>query len=182
MAATQVAFLIWVKVQAEAAVAYPATAGEAALAVAEAVAEAPEETVGMELLLAVAEVVVAPSLMVETVPTRVAVAHTSAVAQVAAKIMAMVPLAPAAVAAEEERSAAASYSFSMEAMEPMEPTAAVAVAVVLAHPTTAVVSMRAEVVVMADLAVVVEAQGRSGLCSPAVMEEMADLAAAQASA
>ena len=75
-----------------------------------------------------------------------------------------------------------SFRISMEAMEPMAPTAAVAVAAVLAHPTMAVATMRAVVVVMADLAAEVEAQGQSARSSVAVMEGTVDLVAAQASA
>ena len=60
--------------------------------------------------------------------------------------------------------------------------AAVAVAAALANPAKAVTSTRAEVAVMADLAAVVLAPERCGLPSLAVTEEMADLAAAQASA
>lgn len=139
----------------------PAMAGAVAQPVAEVAAAAPEETAGMGLVVWAAEEVVGRSSMVQTVQTQEAVADTSAVAQAAAKIMAIVPFAPAAEEVEEESLVAASYSFSMEAMEPMAPTAAVAAAAALAHPTTAAAIMRAAVVVMADLAAEVEAQGQS---------------------
>ena len=90
--------------------------------------------------------------------------------------MAMMPLAPVAAAVEEDRLMGASSATSMDPMEPMAPTAAVA-------PEAASATVEgAAVVATADLAVVVVVQGRSGLSSVALMEEMVDLAAAQASA
>ena len=172
MAATQVAM------QVAAAEVYPAVA---VTADSPAVVEvAPEEMVGVEVKLTVEAEEVAPSSMVETVLTRGAVAHTSAVAQAAPTITAMVPLALAAAAVEEEGPVAESWTLPMEAMEPMAPTVAVGVAV--ASVSNSRTRTAAAVVVMADLAGAVAAQERAGLSSVAVMEETADLAAAQASA
>jgi hypothetical protein len=92
-------------VQVAAAVAYLAMVVAADLAVA--VAVAPEEMVGVELVMEVAAVV-APSSMVETVLTsQAAVAHTSVVAVAASQIMAMAPLAPAEEEVEEGNPVAA---------------------------------------------------------------------------
>ena len=94
-------------VQAEVEVACPAMAVPAIAEAAE-VAAAPEETVGKALtqihLSFVAEAAeVALSSMVETVHRRGAVEHSSAVVQAAAtRIVAIMPLAPAAVAVEED--------------------------------------------------------------------------------
>jgi hypothetical protein len=92
-----------VLVEEEAAVACPATAGFPAVKVAAAVAVAPEDTVGMDLV-EVEAVVVAPSSMAQTVKSREALADTSAgEAAAAARIMAMLAFAPAVAAVEEDR-------------------------------------------------------------------------------
>src|SRR5437899_3898381 len=92
--------------------------------------------------------------------------------------MAMMPLAPAAAEEEEERAVGASSTASVDPMEPTAPTAAVAEE----EAPTAITRRGAAVVATAVLAAEVAAQGRSGPSSVALMEEMVDLAAAQASA
>src|SRR4030081_1891702 len=103
MAATaQIVFMNSMLMEVAEAVAYPAVAGASSLEVA--VEVAPEETVAMHFLMEAMEAAQAeggPSSMVGTVDQRGAAAHTSAVAQAAAKIMmAMMPLALAEVEVE----------------------------------------------------------------------------------
>jgi hypothetical protein len=118
--------------------------------------------------------------MVETVLAEtVAVVHFYAAAQAVTTIMAMVPLAPAAAVVVEENPLAAS-SPSMEEMEPMAPTVAVGLAAASACQSRA--RTRAAVAATAGLAGAGAPQEQSSLPSLALMEEMADLAAAQASA
>ena len=144
-----------------------------------AVVEAPEGMVGVELLRVAAVEEVAPSSMVETVLAEtVAVVHFYAAAQAVTTIMAMVPLAPAAAVVEENPLAASSPS--MEEMEPMAPTVAVGLAAASACQSRA--RTRAAVAATAGLAGAGAPQEQSSLPSLALMEEMADLAAAQASA
>src|SRR5215471_8366287 len=173
--------MIRVKLQVAAEAASRATAEAVALAVPEVAAAAPEEMVGTALLVSAGVEEVGLSSMVQTVPTRVVVADTFAVGQ-AVKIMAMMPLAPAAEEVVVESSVTVSCRLSMEAMQPMVPTVAVAVAAALAHPTQTVATMRAAVEATADLVAAVEVQEPSARSLVAVMEEMEDLVAAPASA
>jgi hypothetical protein len=146
-------------------------------------AGAPEEMVGIQPLLMLRGVleVVALSSMAATVQTREALAHTSAAAQVAAKAtMVITPLAPEVEAVEADCTVAASSIPRMEATAPMEPTVAAGVAGVSASTSRA--NPRAAVVEMEVLAAAVAPQDPIGLSSVAVMEEMVDLEAAQASA
>src|SRR5579862_6101380 len=137
--------------------------------------------VGVELLRVAAVEEVAPSSLVETVLAEpVAVVHTYAAAQAVTPIMAMVPLAPAAAVVVEENPLAASSPPSMVEMEPMPPTVAVGLAAASACQSRA--RTRAAVAATAGLAAAGGPQEHSRRSSLAVMEEMADLAAAQASA
>jgi hypothetical protein len=184
-ATTQIALkpLVMVPMQVAVAVACPAMEVVASLPVEaaeqEVAAVAPEEMVGVELMLPEEVEVEAPSSTVETVPPQGAAADTSAVAQAAATPVAMAPPAPAEVVVEEQRSLAF-FTLSMGAMEPMVPTAVVGVAV--APVSISVTTKEAAVVVMAVLAVEVAAQERPGRSSVAAMEETVGLAAAPASA
>jgi hypothetical protein len=174
MAATaQIVLMHSMLMEVAEAVAYPAVAGASSLEVAVEVAVAPEETVAMHFLMEAMEAAqaeVAPSSMVETVDQRGAVAHTSAVAQAAAKIMmAMMPLAPAEV--------------EVEAAQPVGEMAAVApTAEVAVEPAPALARFRAAVVATPVLAAEVVPQGSTGHSPTVLMEGMADLAAAPASA
>ena len=148
-------------VQAAVEVACPAMAGVSAIADL-AVVEAPEEMVGkvvtqMHLIL-LAEVVAAePSSMVQTVHRREVVGATSAVAQAAAtRIVAIMPLAPAAAAVEEDGTTPPS-THPLHRMEAMAPTEEEEAALAL---TLAI--LRAEVVAMAGSAAAEVPQGRLG--------------------
>jgi hypothetical protein len=99
---------ILIPVGAEVEVACPAMAEVTPISAAAAVAAAREETVGQAVTLIIsvplAEAAeVAPSSMVLSVHRRGAVGRTSAVVQAAAnRTMAIMPLAPAAAAVEED--------------------------------------------------------------------------------
>jgi hypothetical protein len=119
--------------------------------------------------------------MAATVRTQEALARTSVAAQAAAKTtMVITPLAQAVEAVEEDCTVAASSIPRMEATAPMEPMAAAGVAV--ASASTSRANPPAAVVEMAVLAAAVALQDPIGRSSVAVMEEMVDLEAAQASA
>jgi hypothetical protein len=149
-----------------------------------AVAAVPEEMVEAEFLITAVEVVVAPSSMVAMagpfLPTKGALAGSSAVAQVPLTMTAVVALAPVAAVVVAEGPVAASWILPMEAMEAMPPTVAVEVAV--ASASNSRTRTAAAVVVMAVSVVAAAPQGLAGLSSMAVMEETADLVAARASA
>jgi hypothetical protein len=184
-ATTQIALklLVMVPMQVAVAVAFPAMEVVASLLVEaagqEVAAVAPEEMVGVELMLPEELEEEVPSLTVETVPPQGAAEDTSAVAQAAATPVAMAPPAPAEEEVEEQR-ALAFFTLSMGAMERMVPTVVVGAAV--APVSISVTMMEAAVVVMAVLAVEVAAQERPGRSSVAAMEETVGLAAAPASA
>ena len=143
------------------------------------VAAAPEGTVAVALgpqilLRSAVVVVVAPSSMVQTVHRRGAVEDTSAVARAAATaIMAIMPLALAAEAGEAALTVGISTIWG-ERMEPMAPTAVVEEGAAMALP------LGVAAVATAGLAEGEPPQECSGLISLALMEEMVDLAAAQA--
>lgn len=127
------------------------------------VAEAREETVGQavtrihsRVLAEAAEV--ARSSMAETVDRLGAVEHTSAVAQAAAtRIMAILPLAPAVVAVEEDSTTPPAF-LQHQRTALMAPTAAGAAA-----PASTYSTLTAQMEATAGLAAAAVPQGRSGL-------------------
>jgi hypothetical protein len=149
--------------EAEVEVACPAMAVAPTLELQAEVAEAREETVGQavtrihwSLLAGAAEV--ARSSMAETVHRLGAVEPTSAVAQAAAtRIMAILPLAPAAVAVEEDSTTPPAF-LQLQRMALMAPTAAAA-----APPASTYSTLTAQMEATAGLAAAAVQQGRSGL-------------------
>ena len=180
MAAYQIAKVRPVLVELEAAeAAYPAMAEQAAISQEAAGAAAPEETEGVELV-GVEAAEVEPYLMVQAERTAPPVpADTSAAVQAEnSKVLAVMPPAPAAAAVAAGRRVIASSLRKLDPMEPMVPTEEEGAA----EAATTITRRGAGVAVMADLAVAVVVQGRSGLSSVVRTEEMVDLAEERASA
>lgn len=149
--------------EVEVEVACPAMAVAPTLELQAEVAEAREETVGQavtrihwSLLAEAAEV--ARSSMAETVHRLGAVEPTSAVAQAAAtRIMAILPLALAAVAVEEDSTTPPAF-LQLQRMALMAPTAAAAAA-----PASTYSTLTAQMEATAGLAAAAVPQGQSGL-------------------